>query len=202
MPMKRVFLILIASGCLSAAQAAALGEGDAKAGEAKAAPCAACHGPAGNSFNPVWPKLADQGAPYLAQQLKMFKSGERSDPVMSAQAVNLSEQDILDLAAYFAQQKASAGAASPDLAEQGGNLFRYGSTENAVPACTGCHGPQGRGVAASAYPRIGGQQPGYTEKQLRAYRDGSRQHPMMSVVAADMTDEQIRALSSYLAGLH
>ena len=200
--MKRVFMFLLAGGWLSVAQASAVGEGDAKAGEAKAAPCAACHGPAGNSFNPVWPKLAGQSAPYIVKQLKLFKGGERTDPVMSAQAANLTEEDMLDIAAYYAAQKTSVGAASPDLAEQGEQLYRNGNAESGVPACMGCHGPQGEGVAASAYPRIGGQQPGYTEAQLHAYRDGTRKAPIMPVITAKLTDEEILALSSYLAGLH
>jgi cytochrome c553 len=200
--MKRAFLILMASGWLATAQASAVGEGDAKAGEAKAAVCAACHGPAGNSFNPVWPKLAGQGAPYIVKQLTKFKSGERMNPVMGAQVASLSEQDMLDLAAYFAQQKTSTGAATPELATVGEKLYRGGNSESGMPACLGCHGPQGEGVAASAYPRIGGQQPGYTEAQLRAYRDGSRKAPMMTIVTARMTDDEIRALSSYVAGLH
>jgi cytochrome c553 len=200
--MKRAFLVLLASGWLASAQASAVGDGDAKAGETKAAPCAACHGPAGNSFNPLWPKLAGQGAPYTVKQLQKFKSGERMNPVMAAQVVNLSEQDMLDIAAYYAQQKPSLGAAVPELAVQGEKLYRGGNAESGVPACLGCHGPRGEGVAGPAYPRIGGQQPGYTEAQLRAYRDGSRKAPMMTIITAKMTDEEIRAVSSYLAGLH
>jgi cytochrome c553 len=200
--MKRAFLVLLASGWLATAQASAVGEGDAKAGETKAAACAACHGPAGNSFNPVWPKLAGQGAPYIVKQLTKFKSGERMNPVMAAQVANLSEQDMLDIAAYFAQQKTSAGAAVPELAVAGEKLYRGGNAETDMPACLGCHGPKGEGVAGSAYPRIGGQQPGYSEAQLRAYRDGSRTAPMMSIVTARMTDDEIRALASYVAGLH
>ncbi|MGH8560565.1 MAG: c-type cytochrome [Nevskiales bacterium] len=200
--MKRVLLFLIASGWLATAQASAVGEGDAKAGESKAAACAACHGPAGNSFNPVWPKLAGQGAPYIVKQLTKFKSGERMNPVMGAQVANLSEQDMLDIAAYYAQQKTSTGAAVPELAVAGEKLYRGGNPETAVPACLGCHGPKGEGVAGSAYPRIGGQQPGYSEAQLRAYRDGSRKAPMMTLITARMTDDEMKALASYVAGLH
>lgn len=200
--MKRALLILTTFGWLATAQASAVGEGDAKAGEAKAAACAACHGPAGNSFNPVWPKLAGQGAPYTVKQLTQFKSGARMNPVMAAQVANLSEQDMLDIAAYYAKQKPTVGAAVPELAEQGRKLYRDGNPETGVPACTGCHGPAGEGVAASAYPRIGGQQPGYTEAQLRAYRDGSRKAPMMTIVTAKLTDDEIKALASYIAGLH
>ncbi len=200
--MKRALLVLIASGWLATAQASAVGEGDAKAGESKAAACAACHGPAGNSFNPVWPKLAGQGAPYTVKQLMAFKSGARMNPVMAAQVTNLSEQDMLDIAAYYANQKSTVGAAVPELAKQGAELYRAGNPESGVPACTGCHGPAGEGVAASAYPRVGGQQPGYTEAQLRAYRDGSRKAPMMTIVTAKLTDDEIKALASYLAGLH
>lgn len=200
--MKRAFLVLIASGWLTTAQASAVGEGDAKAGETKAAVCAACHGPGGNSFNPVWPKLAGQGAPYIVKQLQKFKSGERMDPVMGAQVASLSEQDMRDIAAYYELQTSSVGAAVPELAVQGEKLYRGGNPGSGVPACIGCHGPAGDGVAGPAYPRVGGQQPGYTEAQLRAYRDGSRKAPMMTIITAKMTDDEIKALSSYLAGLH
>lgn len=206
MSMTRAFLVsLIAMATLAwqaGARASAVGEGDAKAGEAKAAVCAACHGPAGNSFNPVWPKLAGQGAPYTFKQLQKFKSGERMNPVMAAQVANLSEQDMLDIAAYYAQQTGNAGAALPELAQQGQDLYRFGDAASGIPACTGCHGPAGEGVAASAYPRVGGQQPDYSEAQLRAYRDGSRKAPMMTIITAKMTDDQIKALASYLSGLN
>jgi cytochrome c553 len=199
--MIRWFVILVA-GCVLGTASAAEIKGDAKAGEAKAAPCAACHGPAGNSFSPIWPRLAGQGAPYLYKQLVLFKNGGRVDPVMSAQAAALSEQDMMDLAEYFAAQKGGHGAAAPELADAGAKLYRSGNQETGATACIGCHGPQGLGNSAAAYPRIGGQQPGYVEKQLRDYRAGTRKAPMMSAITAKLTDEEIRALASYIAGLH
>jgi cytochrome c553 len=170
--------------------------------EAKAAPCGACHGPNGNSLSPIWPKLAGQSAAYLYKELVKFKNGERSDPVMSAQAASLSEQDMKDLAAHFAKQKQTGGAASPELASAGDALYRRGNPESGVPACIGCHGPKGLGNAAAGYPRVGGQQSGYVEGQLQKFRGGTRKGPMMSVVAQRLTDEEIRAVASYLAGLH
>jgi cytochrome c553 len=194
--------MLVAAGLVGSAQAGALVDGDAKAGETKAAACVACHGPGGNSLSPTFPKLAGQGAPYIVKQLGKFKSGERVNPVMQPQAANLSDQDMQDLAAYFSTQKPSMGAASPDLVAAGEKIYRAGLKDEAVPACMGCHGPKGDGNAAAAYPRIGGQQAAYVEAQLQAYRAGTRKAPMMSKIVAHLNDEQIRALASYVSGLH
>src|SRR5690606_7621043 len=135
--------------------------GDAEAGEAKAAVCAACHGPQGNSVNPVWPKLAGQHAGYIVTQLQAFKQpaqeSPRFDPVMSTQAQMLAEQDMLDVAAYFAAQAIQPGAADPALVEQGERIYRGGIPEKGVPACIACHGPAGDGNAAAEYPVVGGQ---------------------------------------------
>lgn len=180
--------------------------GNADAGATKAAVCAACHGPAGNSANPEWPKLAGQHASYVVQQLKMFKSGERKNPVMSPQAAGLSEQDMKDLAAYFAKQPAQPGVASPDSVKLAEPLFRAGDAKRGLPACAGCHGPKGVGNAAAAYPRIGGQHARYTATILRALRaaagQGASQNLVtMSSVAARLSDAEIDALASYVNGL-
>lgn len=198
----RVAGILVAAGLMSSAQAGVLVDGDAKAGETKAAACAACHGPGGNSMAPTFPKLAGQGAPYIVKQLGKFKSGERVNPVMQPQVAALSDQDMKDLAAYFSEQKPSMGAAIPDLVAAGEKLYRAGSKDEGVPACMGCHGPKGDGNAAAAYPRIGGQQAAYVEAQLQAYKTGTRKAPMMSKIVAHLTDDQMRALASYVSGLH
>lgn len=188
------------------AMAGSLVGGDAEAGKGKAAACAACHGPNGNSTNPAWPKLAGQSAAYTVSQLMAFKDGSRNNPVMAGQVANLSEQDMKDIAAYYAAQTAITGAANEELAPAGEALYRAGAADRGVPACLGCHGPEGDGNAAAAYPRVGGQHAEYTAAQLRAYRDGQRngtdKAKMMSEVAARLTDEDITAVSSYLNGLH
>ena len=191
-------------------------KGDAKAGEAKAATCAACHGPGGNSNNPVWPKIAGQGAPYAYAQLKAFKMAMnqeheaakaemRMDPVMSAQAAALSDQDMQDLAVYFATQTPKPGVASEDAIALAEPLYRAGDAERSIPACAACHGPAGAGNPAASYPRLAGQHAPYTAKQLKAYRAGERKAgangQMMAEVAAELTDEEIAALASYINGL-
>jgi cytochrome c553 len=180
-------------------------KGDAKAGETKAAACAACHGAGGNSAMPAWPKLAGQGAPYLHAQLKAFKEGKRMNPIMQGQVAALSDQDMQDLALYFAAQPASPGVASKDAVAVAEKLYRAGSPDRGVPACASCHGPTGAGNPAAAYPRIGGQHAEYNTAQLNAYRKGERKAGanglIMSEVASKLTDEEIAALASYLNGL-
>lgn len=180
-------------------------KGDAKAGEAKAAVCAACHGPKGNSAVPIWPKIAGQGAPYLYAQLKQFKEGGRKDPVMTAQAAVLSDQDMQDLAVYFAAQEQAPGVASKDAVAIAQKIFRGGDAVRGLPACASCHGPSGAGNPAAAYPRIGGQQADYTTLQLNAFRKGERKSgangQIMTDVASRLTDEEVAKLASYLNGL-
>lgn len=182
--------------------------GDAAAGQGKAAACAACHGPNGVSANPLWPNLAGQGAAYTAQQLAMFKSGARKNALMSSQAANLSEQDIADVAAYFAAQPARIGSANPDLIAAGESLYRSGDAENGVAACLACHGPSGQGNGAAGFPQLGGQHATYVAAQLKAYRSGERGNAkdpkqlMMLNVAKKLTDAQIDAVSSYVEGLN
>ena len=182
--------------------------GSAEAGAAKAAVCGACHGPGGNSSNPEWPKLSGQHAAYIYDQLKVLKSGARPSPVMGAQAAALSDQDMRDLAAYFAAQKAVPGVASPDAVAVAQKLYRGGDPARGLPACSACHGPEGAGNAAAKYPRIGGQHAKYTSNVLRQFRQFAGQpvpHPpfhVMAAVASKLTDAEIEALASYVNGLH
>lgn len=200
-----------ALGLSSAAFAADAGaaspflKGDAKAGEAKAAVCAACHGAKGNSAVPAWPKLAGQGAVYTYTQLKQFKSGARNNAIMAGQVAALSDQDMQDLAAYFAAQDATPGVASKDAVAIGEKLYRAGAADRGLPACSSCHGPAGAGNPAAGYPHVGGQHAEYNAAQLNAYRKGERKAgtngQMMAEIAAKLTDEEIAALASYLNGL-
>ncbi|MDN5869446.1 MAG: cytochrome c4 [Nitrococcus sp.] len=180
--------------------------GSPQAGKEKAAACAGCHGADGNSTSGEFPNLAGQHASYLYEQLRLFKSGERKSPIMQAQAANLSDQDMKDLAAYFSSQIMQVGSASKALVDQGERLFRGGIPAKGVPACTGCHGPAGLGNPPAKYPRISGQNAPYLAEELRAYRAGERgDYPLgrtMQDVAAELTNEQIKALASFLSGLH
>lgn len=180
--------------------------GNANAGKQKAAACAGCHGADGNSTNGQFPKLAGQHAPYLYAQLQLFKSGARKNAIMNSMAAGLSDQDMKDLAVYFSQQKETLGVADPKLVEKGKALYQGGDMASGIPACLGCHGPAGAGNPAAGYPKIAAQQPEYVVKQLKAYRSGERAEDdlarIMQGVAQHMTDAQIRAVASYVAGLH
>ncbi len=182
--------------------------GSAEAGATKAATCAACHGPGGNSSNPEWPKMAGQGSRYVYEQLQRFKSGARMNPLMAATVAPLSEQDFRDLAAYFSVQPATPGVASPAVVATAQKIYRAGDSSKGLPACAACHGPTGAGVPAAAYPRVGGQHAVYNANRLRAYRDAAAtelpdgNYKIMAEVAAKLTDAEIEAMASYLNGLH
>ncbi len=169
--------------------------------------CGACHGNDGNSVNPTWPNLAGQNKSYLKNQLYNFKEGLRENALMSAQAMSLTDADIEKLATYFATQKARVASISASEAAPGEALYRGGDAASGVPACSGCHGPNGAGNAAAGYPSLRGQQVDYTISTLKAYRDGSRQsHPkyanMMNNVAGRMSDAQIEAVARYVSALY
>jgi len=180
--------------------------GDADAGAKKAGTCAACHGMDGNSVNPQWPSLAGQNARYIVATLQAFKDGTRSDVLMGAQAAGLSEQDMADLAAYFAAQTPARRTANPDLAEAGGRLYRGGDMEAEISACIACHGPTGRGNSPAAYPALAGQHAAYTVKQLNDYKSGTRKSDgdsqIMRNITARLSQDEIEAVAAYMQGLH
>lgn len=185
---------------------AALAEGDAAAGQAKAGTCVACHGVDGNSVNPEWPSIAGQHASYIIKQLKAFKGGERQNALMTPMAMPLSEQDMEDLAAYYASQTARGLEADKDKVEAGQKLYRGGNSASNAAACIACHGPNGRGNPAASYPSIQGQHASYVAAQLNAYKSQSRQadnaqNKMMQDVAAALTAEEIAAVAAYVQGL-
>ncbi|CAN2981959.1 Cytochrome c4 [Pseudomonas sp. PM2] len=201
---KLIVSLLLTLGITSVAHAA----GDATAGQAKAAVCGACHGPDGNSPAPNFPKLAGQGERYLTKQMQDIKSGKRTVLEMTGLLTNLSDQDLADIAAYFASQKGSVGAADPKLVARGEQLFRGGNLEKGLPACTGCHSPNGAGNATAGFPHLSGQHATYIAKQLTDFRkeeagranDGDAM--TMRTIARKLSDEDIAALSSYIQGLH
>lgn len=212
--MKRSLLPLLAAGFSFLAFAAdapkAVTRGDPVRGQPIASTvCAACHGPDGNSPAAANPKLAGQHADYLFKQMRNFKAAggkppERVNAVMNGMIAPYSEEQMRDLAAYFASQKpVGEKAKNRDTVELGQKLYRAGNAEKGLPACAACHGPAGAGMPAQ-YPRIGGQFADYTEAQLKAFREGSRANDparMMRMVAIKMTDAEIRAVSDYVAGL-
>ena len=196
---------IVATCALVGFMTTALAAGDAAAGKQKSAACAACHGADGNSVNGEWPKLAGQNAKYLAKQLHEFKAGDRANPIMSGMAAPLSDQDMADLAAYFSSQKVSPGEADPQLVEAGQALYKGGNLANGVSACMACHGPNGAGNPEAGFPSIAGQHAQYTETQLKAFRSMQRANDpgqMMRNIAIKMTDPEIKAVASYIQGLH
>jgi len=175
--------------------------GDPAAGQEKSSSCQGCHGVDGNSYSPEWPNLAGQNPSYLRKQVRDFQSGDRKDPTMSAMVVGLSESDINDIAAYFSQQ-AVKGGDSVSLA--GRRLYLGGNRYTHIPACAGCHGPNGVGNDPGAIPSLRGQKAGYTAKALRDYKAGTRtndQNGIMRDVAARLSEKEIDALAAYLAGM-
>jgi cytochrome c553 len=168
--------------------------------------CAACHGPDGNSPLPENPKLAAQAADYIAKQLADYKAGkERHSPIMSPMAAPLSEADMRAVAAHYAVQKPRPGAArNKETVSLGQKLYRGGNPATGVPACSGCHGPDGAGIPAQ-YPRLSGQHAQYTVAQLRAFRSVERSNDpnqMMRAIAARMSDQEIAAVADYISGLY
>ena len=188
--------------------------GDAKAGAAKAAVCGACHGPQGVAVAPNFPNLAGQSATYVYLQLKAFKDGQRSDPIMTGQAATLSEQDMRNLAAHFAGLPAKP-VGKPDDASRGAQLFHAGDPAKGVPPCQGCHGMAGQGPTSAwrgapdtawhTFPRLAGQSALYIGQELGDYRQGKRggvsNGKVMQGVARNLDDADIQALAAYIQSL-
>ncbi|SQF93477.1 cytochrome c4 [Paucimonas lemoignei] len=205
--MNKLFVSLLLSLAIcGTAQAADPVVGDAAAGQAKTAVCGACHGPDGNSLAPNFPKLAGQGQRYLLKQLHEIKDGKRVVLEMTGLLNNLNDQDLADIAAYYGAQKASIGAADEKLVARGEALFRGGKLDQGMPACTGCHSPDGVGNAPAGFPHLGGQHADYIKKQLTAFREGERTNDgdtmVMRSIAAKLSNKDIEALAQYIQGLH
>lgn len=175
---------------------------DLAKGQEKAATCMACHTADGTRGSPANPILQGQHAEYLVKQLTEFKSGKRQNPVMSGMAAPLTEEDMRNIAAFYASKEPKPGAAkNKDLVALGEKIYRGGIAAKQVPACAGCHSPNGAGIPAQ-YPRVGGQHSDYTEAQLNGFRAGTRANSAQMVsIAAKMSDKEIKAVADYMAGL-
>lgn len=220
--MKRLLVgVLVSLGLAGFAQAS----GDAAAGKNKAAACAACHGADGNSLAPTFPKLAGQNERYLIKQLKDIQCGAlsadeqkatkclpRPVPTMAGQLDNFNDQDLADIAAFFASQTASGGQAKEALVAKGAEIYRAGLASKGVAACMACHSPTGKGNAPAGFPRLAGQHSDYIATQLKAFRasaDGDAsgrsndgETMIMRDIAFRMSDADIEAVSSYISGLY
>lgn len=202
-PAAALFLAaMLLSGAAVAAEAAKAAKPDAAKGQAAAAPCLACHTADGTRGAPANPILQGQHPEYLVKQLQEFKSGKRKNAVMSGMVASLNEADMANIAAFYASKSAKPGAAkNKDTVAHGQRLYRGGAMDRQIPACSGCHSPNGAGIP-SQYPRMAGQHADYTEAQLTAFRSGTRGNSaQMSAIAQKMTDRDIKAVSDYIAGL-
>lgn len=200
MKLQHILALLFSSLLCSGSVAA----GDAAAGEKLAAPCAACHMADGNSVAPNWPKLAGMSEKYLLKQLQDIKSGARAIPEMTGQLDAMNEQNLADMAAFFASQEMTGSAADPELVELGQAIYRGGIKESQTSACMACHSPTGKGNSLAGYPRLSGQHATYIENQLLKFQTGERDNDAESVmrdIAKRMTAAEIKAVSSYAAGL-
>jgi cytochrome c553 len=202
------FLLRAIASSLVLISLQAFAKGDAVAGQGKSAICTACHGVDGNSAVPNWPKLAGQHEKYLVRQVTLIKSGDRQVPEMLGIVPSLSDQDIEDLAAYFASQEVTPGVADETKVTLGERLYRAGNAESGVPACMSCHGPAGEGNPLAGYPALAGQHSVYTNKMLTGFRAGENYGQddapsgIMNGSASELSDEELEAVASYIQGLY
>lgn len=202
------FLLRATASLLVLVSVQAAAGGDATAGQAKSAICAACHGMDGNSVVPNWPKLAGQHEKYLVRQASLIKSGARQVPEMLGIVAGLSDQDIEDISAFFASQVNSGGVADESIIDLGERIYRAGNADSGVPACMSCHGPAGEGNPLAGYPALAGQHSVYTAKMLTDFRagknwgEGDAQSMIMNGSSSELTDDEIAAVASYIQGLY
>ena len=203
--MKKLVFVVLSAVIGALAPSLMLAQGDAAAGQAKAALCATCHGNDGNSVLAINPKLAGQNANYIVKQLMDFKSGARAGPTMAAMVLTINQQDMQDIAAWYASQEVSlqgADATSLELAE---SLYRAGNRKLSIGACSACHSPTGQGNAPAGFPALSGQHPEYTLQQLKDFRSGARRNDyrgMMRTIVERLTDRELEALANYVSGLN
>ncbi|EGM71851.1 c-type cytochrome [Shewanella sp. HN-41] len=206
--MKKLALAL--SVVVAAISSPAIAEGNAEAGKTKIIVCSACHGMDGNSMIDMYPKLAGQHATYLQKQLHDFRSAAqtggkdgRMDPIMGGMSIALSDQDILDITAYFSSQALQV-ADVKEVPELGPKLYKGGDVSRGITACMACHGPDGKGAELAGFPALAGQHANYIKIQLTKFRDAGRNNDlngMMQDVAKKLSDSDIDALSKYLSSL-
>lgn len=205
--MNRFYLFLfVGAFCASLPLAASARAGDAERGQDKARECVACHGTDGNTESAAFPKLAGQNARYLLRQMRAIRDGKVAVPSMVGTLSGMSEQDLEDIAAWYASGTMSLGVAEPSAVERGEVIYRRGISKRGVPACTACHAPDGAGNYAAGYPRVSGQHASYLLARLLAYRDSVGNYDdvsnIMRDVASFMSKQDMEAVSQYMAGLN
>jgi cytochrome c553 len=183
-------------------EAAAAFKPDIAKGQQLAAACGACHVQDGSRGVPANPILQGQLPEYIYKQLTEFKAGKRKNAIMNGMAATLSDDDMKHVAAFYGSLKAKDGfAKSKETVALGERIYRGGIASKQVPACAGCHSPNGAGIPAQ-YPRIGGQHGEYAEAQLLAFRSGARANSVqMMAIAGKLNDQEIKAVADYVTGL-
>ena len=198
--MKALMLCLLCSlACTSA-----MAEGNQTAGKSKSLICSGCHARDGNSKNPIYPVLAEQGQNYLEKQLLDFKSGARKESHMTPIVEAITAADVPDLATYFSSQKRSPLTAPPPTSASGKKLFLNGKSDHTVESCSGCHGDDAKGNAALKFPSLAGQHAEYITKTLKEFRNGTRsndQNALMQNIAKGLNYQDIEALAAYIGSL-
>ena len=210
--MKKLIASLLVMGSFIGLANAA---GNAESGQPLTAICSACHGVDGNSLTGTFPKLAGQGSSYLVKQMQDIKSGDRVILEMTGMLDAFSDQQIEDIAAYYSSQAVLVGEADPELVQLGEALYKAGNAKTGVPACIGCHAPDGSGLSLATFPALGGQHADYIESQLVKFQKGYRADQpstearmndgdaqIMRSIAFNLKDFEIEALASYIQGLH
>jgi cytochrome c553 len=203
LPALALAALLVTTGNALAAEAAQPAfKPDANRGQQLATACLACHAADGSRGAPANPIIQGQHPEYIVKQLIEFKTGKRKSPVMQGMAAPLSEDDMRHIAAFYTSKQPKPGfAKAKEIVGLGEQIWRGGIPGKQVPACTGCHSPNGAGIPAQ-YPRLAGQHSDYTEAQLVAFRAGARNNgPMMVTIASKMNDREIKAVSDFIAGL-
>ena len=212
--MKKKLLALSLALAFTSTSGILHAEGSINAGKEKAASCISCHGDNGNSMVSTFPKLAQQHSSYLIKQLQAFKTGSRKNPMMTAIASGLSNEDMADIAAYYAAQEISANdlpvldddedaksdskVTIQSIIAQGSDLYRNGDLPREVSACIACHGPLGEGNKPAAFPALRSQHADYLIKTLTDFKTDTRSNNpenMMHMIAKKMTDDEIKAVS-------
>lgn len=185
--LKQLMTAVLLAGCLLTLPVLAA---DKAAGEQKSTTCVGCHGAGGKSSNAQFPNLAAQQPSYIVNQLKAFKSGSRANSMMAGMAAGLSDDDMANLAAYFASQPAATAGGDATLAKTG---------QAKAAMCLGCHGEAGAGNGQ--FPRLAGQQPDYLVKQLSSFKEGSRKASHMQAIAKTLSEDDMKALAAYFGSL-
>ncbi len=178
-----VFFCLIYSGAVVAAP-------DSAAGKTMSSRCVGCHGAEGNSQSSNFPILAGQKPAYIVNQLRAFRAGTRENGMMQNMASNLSNEEMNNLAAYFASVKNKGAGGDSALAKEG---------ESKVSMCFGCHGQGAKGMGVT--PRLAGQYPDYLKRQLQAFKKGTRKNGPMSGIAKMLSDDEIAAVTEHMGSL-